>query len=258
MRKFRYGERLRFPVKLRVPRNFRNPGAFDYQGYLADNGIVVLGSTQAAKIEVMPGFIGTPVAKWRERVPHSIVRKVHTLWAPDDAALMDAAVIGESAFLTPEAKTDFQRSGTYHILVVSGMNVSILAFVVFWVMRRLRLGGAGASLLTVLLCTGYAFVTNVGPPVWRAVLMLTVYLGVRMLYRERSMLNALGAPALALTVADPKGFLGTFQLTFLAVFLLAAIAVPLLERTSQPYMRGLRHVESLEFDRAVPPRVAQL
>jgi len=53
---------------------------------------------------------------------------------------MDAAVIGESAFLTPETKTDFQRSGTYHILVVSGMNVSIPAFVVFWVMRRVRLG----------------------------------------------------------------------------------------------------------------------
>jgi competence protein ComEC len=51
---------------------------------------------------------------------------------------MDAAVIGESAFLTPDTKSDFQRSGTYHILVVSGMNASILAFVVFWVMRRMR------------------------------------------------------------------------------------------------------------------------
>jgi competence protein ComEC len=187
MRSFRYGERLRFQVKLRAPRNFRNPGAFDYQGYLADNGIIVLGSVHAAKVELLPGFEGTRVARWRERIHHSTVRKIHELWAADDAALMDAAVIGESAFLTPETKTDFQRSGTYHILVVSGMNVSILAFVVFWVMRRLRLGDAAASLLTVLLCTGYAFVTNVGPPVWRAVLMLTVYLGVRMLYRERSM-----------------------------------------------------------------------
>ena len=34
------------------------------------------------------------------------------------------------------------------------MNVSILAFVVFWVMRRMRFGGLLASLLTVLLCTG--------------------------------------------------------------------------------------------------------
>ncbi len=259
MRVFRYGERLRFPVKLRAPRNFRNPGAFDYQGYLADNGIVVLGSTQAAKIEVVPGFAGTRVAAWRDRIHHNIVRKIHRLWTPDDAALMDAAVIGEGAFLTPETKTDFQRSGTYHILVVSGMNVSILAYVVFWVMRRCRLGDGVASVLTVLLCAGYAFVTDVGPPVWRAVLMLTVYLGVRLLYRERSMLNALGAAALALMVADPKVFLGaSFQLTFLAVFLVAAIAVPLLERTSQPYVRGLRHLESVEFDRTVLPRVTQL
>ena len=259
MRTFRYGERLRFPVKLRTPRNFRNPGAFDYQGYLADNGIVVLGSTQAAKIEVRTGFAGTRVAAWRDGIHHNIVGKIHALWNADDAALMDAAVIGESAFLTPETKTDFQRSGTYHILVVSGMNVSILAFVVFWVMRRCRMGDALASLLTVILCTGYAFVTDVGPPVWRAVLMLTVYLGVRWLYRERSMLNALGAAAMALMVADPKVFLGaSFQLTFLAVFLVAAIAIPLLERTSQPYMRGLRHLESVEFDRTVQPRVAQL
>jgi competence protein ComEC len=154
---------------------------------------------------------------------------------------------------------DFQRSGTYHILVVSGMNVSILAFVVFWVMRRLRFGDTAASVLTVLLCTGYAFVTNVGPPVWRAFLMLTVYLGVRWLYRERSMLNALGAAASAVMVFDPKSFLGpSFQLTFLAVFLVAAIAVPCLERTSQPYVHGLRHLDSTEFGRAPPPRVAQM
>ena len=48
-------------------------------------------------------------------------------------------VIGEGAFLTPVSRVDFQRSGTYHILVVSGMNVAILAWVVFWIMRRLRL-----------------------------------------------------------------------------------------------------------------------
>jgi hypothetical protein len=70
--------------------------------------------------------------------------------------------------------------------------------------------------------------------------MLAVYLGVRLLYRERSMPNVLGAAALALMVADPKVFLGaSFQLTFLAVFLVAAIAVPLLERTTQPVHAGI-------------------
>jgi competence protein ComEC len=259
MRVFRYGERLRFPAKLREPRNFGNPGAFDYRGYLADNRIALLGSAKAGEIAVLPGFVGTLLNAWRDRAHHSIVRKIHALWRPEDAALMDAAVIGESAFLTPGTKADFQRSGTYHILVVSGMNVSILAFVVFWVMRRARLGDVLASLLTVLLCAGYAFVTDVGPPVWRAVLMLTVYLGVRLLYRERSMLNALGAAGLGLMVADPKVFLGaSFQLTFLAVFLVAAIAIPVLERTSQPYLRGLRNLQSADFDRTLPARVAQM
>jgi competence protein ComEC len=259
LRIYRYGERLRVPAKLRPPRNFRNPGAFDYEGYLADRGIVVLGSAQIADVEALPGFAGTRVEQWRDRVHHSIVRKIHTLWVPQDAALMDAAVIGESAFLTPATRADFQRSGTYHILVVSGMNVSILAFVVFWVMRRLHLNEVFASGTTVILCAAYAFVTDVGPPVWRAVLMLTVCLGVRLLYRERSMLNALGAAALALMAADPRSILGaSFQLTFLAVLIIAAIAVPLLERTSQLYLRGLRHIDSLAFDRTLPPRVAQM
>ena len=259
MRIYRYGERLHFPAKLHPPRNFRNPGAFDYEGYLANEGILVLGSTKSTKVEVLPGFVGTRVAQWRDRIHHSIVRKIHALWSPEDAALVDAAVIGESAFLTPATRVDFQRSGTYHILVVSGMNVSILAFVVFWVMRRLGLNEGLGSGTTVLLCAAYAFVTDVGPPVWRAVLMLTIYLGVRLLYRERSMLNALGAAALGLMVADPRSFRGpSFQLTFLAVFIIAAIAVPLLQRTSQPYLRGLRHLDSQAFDRTLAPRVVQM
>jgi competence protein ComEC len=259
MRMFRYGERLRFPAKLRAPRNFRNPGAFDYRGYLADHGIVVLASSKITKVEVLPGFVGNRVERMREGVHRSLVRKIHALWSAEDAALIDAAVVGESAFLTPATRLDFQRSGTYHILVVSGMNVSILAFVVFWVMRRLRLSDLLASLLTVMLCTAYAFVTDVGPPVWRAVLMLTIYLGVRLLYRGRSVLNALGAAALGVMVMDPKSFLGaSFQLTFLSVWVLGAIAVPVLERTSQDYQFGLRHLRSADFDRTLPPQVAQL
>ena len=86
---------------------------------------------------------------------------------------MDAAVLGEDAFLTPATRIDFQRSGTYHILVVSGMNVGILAFVIFWTMRRLRLSEALASLFTVLASVAYAYLTQVGPPVWRSVRIST-------------------------------------------------------------------------------------
>jgi len=258
MRIFSYGERLRFPAKLRAPRNFRNPGAVDYEGYLADQGIVRLGSVRVDRIEALPGFAGSRAQAMRSRAHRSILAKIHALWGLREAALIDAMVLGEDAFLNNQSRLDFQRSGTYHILVVSGMNVGILAFVVFWLMRRLRASEIVASVLTVIVAFIYAYLTQVGAPVWRSVLMLTIYLGVRLLYRDRSMLNAWGAAALGLMLMDPKALLGaSFQLTFLAVLIIAAISVPWLERTSQPYLHGLRFLESTEYDRRLKPKITQ-
>ena len=144
-RLFHYGERIRLPVKLKLPRNFRNPGAFDYQGYLAANSIAALGSAKVEDVQLLPGFVGSRLELFRARVHSSIIAKVHALWPPPQAALIDAMVIGEDAFIDRDTRVDFQRSGTYHILVVSGMNVTILAFVVFWTLRRLRLGEIPAT-----------------------------------------------------------------------------------------------------------------
>jgi len=255
---FRYGERLRFPARLYTPHNFRNPVAFDYRGYLAGKGIVALASAKTGEVELLPGFAGTQLELWRTRVHRSIVEKIRQLWPPRQAALMDAMVIGEDAFLTRQTRTDFQRSGTYHVLVVSGMNVGILAFVVFWVFRRLRISEILASVLTVVLCVAYAFVTDVGPPVWRATLMLALYLGTRIVYREKSPLNALGSAGLGVLIVDPQALFGaSFQLTFGCVLLIAAAGAPLLERTSQPYVRALRNLDDKHCDFAVPPRAQQ-
>lgn len=123
MRLFTYGDRLRFPATLFAPRNFGNPEAFDYREYPAEHGITVLASTKAENIEILPGFVGNRAELWRSRVHRSIIEKVHQLW-PNEAGLMDAMVIGEDAFINRATRIDFQRSGTYHVLVVSGMNVT--------------------------------------------------------------------------------------------------------------------------------------
>ncbi|PYX46120.1 MAG: hypothetical protein DMG79_17540 [Acidobacteria bacterium] len=253
-----YGDRIRLWCKLRVPRNFRNPGAFDYQGYLADRGIAALGSAKIENVELLPGFSGGRFAQWRSRLHRSVVAKVNELWAPRDAALIDAMLIGEDAFLDRDTRVDFQRSGTYHVLVVSGMNVTILSFVVFWTLRRLRMSDIPATLLTVAFCVVYAFATDVGAPVWRATLMCAIYLGTRLLYRDRAMLNALAAAAMGLLVFDPRQlFTASFQMTFICVLIVAAIGIPMLQRTSQLQKRALMNWDSNDYAALLPPRVAQ-
>jgi competence protein ComEC len=255
---FHYGQRLRFSAKLKPPRNFRNPGAFDYEGYLADHGIAALASTKLIDVTLRPGFAGNRLADWRSRAHRSVIRKVHELWPAREAALIDAMVIGEDAFIDRDTRVDFQRSGTYHVLVVSGMNVTILAFVVFWTLRRLRVGEIPATILTIACCVGYAFITEVGAPVWRATLMCAIYLATRLLYRDRAMVNALGAAALGLLIFDPRQlFTASFQMTFLCVLIVSAIGIPILQRTSQLYKQALVNWGSVNYAALLAPRVAQ-
>ena len=258
MRLFSYGQRIRFQATLVPPRNYRNPGAFDYAGYLRENGIVATASVKYSAVEIFPGITGSRIERWRARIHRCIIGKIHALWPEGTAGLMDAIVLGEGTFVERPARVDFQRSGTYHVLVVSGMNVSILAMFALWSLRRLGLGQIMASVVAIALILAYAVLTKEGSPVWRAALMFAAYLCARLLYRDRAMLNALGAAALILLIADPRVLLGaSFQMTFLCVALVAGIGVPVLERTIQPYSHGLRNLNAIAWDRALPPEIAQ-
>ena len=258
MRLLGYGERIRLPATLIAPRNFRNPGAFDYAGYLRAQGIAATAAVKYGAIEILPGVSGTRFSAWRARARRSIVDRIHRLWPERIAALMEAMVIGERSFVSPTDRTDFQRAGTYHMLVVAGLHVGILAAFALWLLRLLRCSDLLASAFAMVLIFAYAILTGEGAPVWRAALMFAVYLATRLLYRQRAMLNALAIAALCLLLADPSALsTASFQMTVLCVALIAGIAVPLLEHTVEPYVRGLRNLDAFACDRALPPRVAQ-
>ena len=254
-----YGDRIRFEARLRRPRNFRNPGAFDYSSYLSDRGIVVLATSKSEQVELLPGFVGTRVGAWRSRMHRSVVAKISQIWPTREAALLNAMVIGEESFIDRDTRADFQRSGTYHVLVVSGMNVSIFAFVIFWTLKRVHVPEIPATFLTIACCVAYAFITEVGAPVWRATLMCAVYLATRLLYRDRAMINAVGAAALGLLVVDPRQlFTASFQMTFVCVLIVSAIGIPILQRTSQLYKQALANWNSPNYAARLLPAVSQL
>ncbi len=253
-----YGDRLRFPAKLRLPRNFQNPGALDYRSYLREQGVEVLATTRADRVERLASTAGNRLGRWRSGLRRTLLARMAELWNRRDAALIAAMVIGDDSQIDRATRVDFQRTGVYHVLVVSGLNVGILAAFLLWVLRRARVSELPATVIVVLSAAGYAYVTEAAAPILRATLMLAIYLGARLLYRERAPLNALGAAAVVLLVAQPRAlFEASFQLTFLAVAAIAGMGVPLLERTSAPYRSALRYLDSIPYDQTVAPKVAQ-
>ena len=253
-----YGQRLRLTAKLRPALNYKNPGAWDYRGYLASIGVSALGSAKAESVGLLPGRGGMLLSEWRWSARRSVLGMIHRVWAAPEAGLFDGVLIGDRQFISREVQLEFQRSGTYHLLVVSGMNIAILAFALFWVLRRMGAGPEVATPLTIVISCGYAALTDSGAPVMRAVLMFSVYQITRLLYRERAALNAVGVAALVLLVWNPRElFDPSFQLTFLAVLLIGGLAVPIFQRTSAPYRRALRGLQVVGMDSAMPPKMAQ-
>ena len=264
-----YGKQFRFVTQLRAPRNYGDPGAMDYRGYLWGQGIAALGSVPATSIEVLPGSVGTRWGRWRAAARANFIAHLMSLaqepcarWncmSREAVGVLAAMTIGEQSLLERSTKIDFQKTGAFHILVVSGMNVGIVAFVVFWLCRRMRASQWVATSLTIVLALGYAALTDMGAPIVRAVVMLALYLIARLFYRDRYSLNAVGTAALILLVARPASLAdASFQLTFLAVAALGGIVQPLLQRTVEPRRQALRGILLTGYDTALEPWQAQL
>ncbi len=256
---FLYGQRIRFRTPLRLPRNYGNPGAMDTRGYLRRQGIDAVGSMKAAEIQVLEGRSGSRAGGWIAAVRRSVLARMNLLWGSRDGPIIAAMLIGEHSLIDRPTRQNFQRTGTYHILVVSGMNVGLMAFPVFWLLCRLRVGEGVTTIVTMLVTGAFVVLTDMGSPVLRAAFMLWVYLVARLFYRNsRAPLNALGMAALALLVLDPRVlFDASFQMTFIAVLAIGGIGMPLLERTLERYRRALVFLDSIDYDLQLEPRMAQ-
>jgi competence protein ComEC len=257
----RYGQKVEFDAKLRKTRNFGNPGAFDYARYLARQDIYWTASTRAgAPIHILPGNCGTRWEGFLFRLRSAALEKLEQLYSgqPYETGMMEALLIGETSKLEKVWTDDFRHTGTFHALVISGTQVAALAAFFLFLLRLCFVPQMMALTLTAMASWLYALVTGWQAPVIRSAAGLTLFLVGSYFYRQRRILNLLAAVAIAFLALDPQQlFEPSFQLSFLAVAFLGALAVPLIERTSGPLSRGLAHLRELQRDRRMPPRVAQ-
>ena len=172
--------------------------------------------------------------------------------------MLTAMVTGDRTYLSRGIRVGFERTGSFHLLVVSGMHLAIVASLVFWATRILKMSRIWASLATILVSLMYALFTGFGQPVQRSFWMVTLYLVGRLLFRQRNALNAVGFAALCLLAFNPRSlFDAGFQMTLLAVVAIAGLASPLAEKTFAPYLRATRDIDLLALDASLPPKVAQ-
>jgi competence protein ComEC len=176
----------------------------------------------------------------------------------EDAAMLNAMLFGNRAMLTQSLRDTFQSTGTFHLFVVSGLHVALLAAALFWGLRRIRIPEGLTVLITIALTAAYTVLVGFGIPAQRALLMAALYLIARWLDREVTALNALGFAALAVLVIDPRSlFEASFQMTFLVIVAIAGIAAPLIQRIIGPHIRALRSLEVRRLDAFFHPRLAQ-
>ena len=255
-----YGQRVEIEARIRPPRNFNNPGSFDYAGYLARQRIFWTASmTRGSTARVLPGRCGWRPMAWIFALRGLALDRIERLYADGyTAGMMQAMLIGESSQLQKIWTENFRRTGTFHALVISGAHVAVLAGVLLFLLRMCSLGEIPALTLTAAAAWLYALVSGFSPPVARAAAGFTLYLIARFFFRRGRVLNLLAAVAVVYLLCDP-GDLGdaSFQLSFLCVAALGALAAPLLETTSAPYARGLRDIQNREADPYLAPRVAQ-
>ncbi|UCD70969.1 MAG: DNA internalization-related competence protein ComEC/Rec2 [Syntrophobacterales bacterium] len=265
----RYGDRIRFIAKLFHPRNFNNPGGFNYRRFLACKGIWVTGylgkDTGIVTIARRKGNgLLHLIEAWRDRIRTIVDHNVPT----ETRGIMKALILGEREEIPEGVKEEFIVAGVAHIIAISGLHMGIIALVIFslakWGLRlsetitltqNIHKLSAAATILPLVL---YTFIAGARIPTIRAAIMIIIYLISILLDRQRNLYNTLAVAALViLLVSPPSLFDVSFQLSFVAVLAILYLVPrffellpkphPLLLKKPSPYQIFFSHLKIFIF-----------
>jgi competence protein ComEC len=213
-----FGDHISIIGTAAVPDPPANPGEFDYAGYLRDRGV---GMTLTVSDARSLYLFNRGDLSWLEELVARVQERARD-FADDhvggrEGAIVRALLLGEREQIDEPTRDAFMRTGTVHLLAVSGMHVGIIALALFvvvaWIPNRI------VQLLIYMASLGfYAMVAGGGASIVRAVLVASSIMLVRTAGRVTSPLNTLAFAGLVILVASPAElFQAGFQLSFAAV-----------------------------------------
>ena len=241
-RRFKVGDLIRTETRLKHPRSFGNPGAFNYERYLRLQGIRVRGFVNdPRKIVLIREGQGDPARQALEQFRTRIRDRIRSQAPFPEGTLIQAMTLGEQSEIPRAIQDRFNRTGTSHIIAISGFNVGIIALIAFFLIRTLlktsetlllrfniqRLSALFAFAPVVF----YAFVAGLGMSTVRALLMTLALLVTILMGRGRDLFNTLALAAFAILVVSPAALFDiSFQLSFTAVAAILLIMPGITER----------------------------
>jgi competence protein ComEC len=223
----RAGERRALTVRLKPPHGYANPGGFDYERWLFQNGVRATGYVRDGEESRVldPGPGPYLVDRWRQQLRDRLLR---SLAGEPSAGLILALVLGDRSGMEPAQWEVLTRTGTNHLIAISGLHVGLVAASLFFVVRWLwsrsarlvlllaapRAGtiGALAGALTYSALAGFAVSTQ------RALIMLAVVLAALFWARTPRPVSGIALALAGVLLADPQAVLSYgFWLSFGAV-----------------------------------------
>ncbi|MBI5894399.1 MAG: DNA internalization-related competence protein ComEC/Rec2 [Deltaproteobacteria bacterium] len=225
----KYGDRIRFISKIHTSRNFGNPGEFDYKWHLEKEGIYAKGYIENERwIVKISGHSQNPFWANIEKIRKGLNDLIDKT-ASDNKGIMKALLIGESGEIPKNIKDIFAKTGTSHILAISGLHIGIVAFVIYSLFYKILIQSekltlsfnikklaAIASILPILF---YGLIAGFPVSTERAVIMVIVFILAVIIDREKDFYNTLAIAGFIILVISPSAIYNiSFQLSFASVF----------------------------------------
>jgi len=219
------GASLELVARLRAPRGLANPRGFDYERWLLVEGIGATGYVRAGRVE--PGIRHGTAQAWQRLRARLAERIERSIADPSAAALVVALSLGERGGFDDENWSALRRTGTSHLVAISGMHVGLVAALAFWLALRLGLllpytlarhALSIAAVAAILPACAYAALAGFALPTQRALVMVLVAEAVVLTRRRPALASSFAIALLIVLGLDPLATLeASFWLSFGAV-----------------------------------------
>jgi competence protein ComEC len=249
------GDRLEILVKLHRPVVYRDPGVFDFRRHFERQRVYWTGNIRN------PRLITVLERGWHgpDRLRGWLSRRLEKRFETDRniQGLMMGMVLGRKYGITAAMERQFQAAGIYHLVVISGFQLAVVAGVTFWLTRYLPMQRRGRLLVVLAASAAYAAIVEGQAPVVRATLMVAFVVAGRLLDRGHAIANPIAGTALVLLLFDPLSLEDpSFQMTFAAVVAVAALGTPAVRWALGWLEAALSRFEDPRLDGELAPEIA--